>query len=166
MTAADFDAVVQTHLCGAAYIVRAAWDQLRASDSGRVLFTTSATGLYGQFGQANYGAAKAGLIGLMDVLKVEGARAGICLNTIAPVARARMTHALLPVDAAEGLGPERVPSRLLSRVGGVHGDGPDSRSGRRTPVARAGMRIRSGHHDPRQLRSFGSRTGPATSEGE
>jgi NAD(P)-dependent dehydrogenase (short-subunit alcohol dehydrogenase family) len=108
MTAADFDAVVQTHLCGAAYIVRAAWDELRASGSGRVVFTTSATGLYGQFGQANYGAAKAGLIGLMNVLKVEGARAGICVNTIAPVARTRMTQALLPADAAEGLGPERV----------------------------------------------------------
>ena len=108
MTAAEFDAVVQTHLAGGAYVVRAAWDELRGSGSGRVVFTTSATGLYGQFGQANYGAAKAGLVGLMNVLKVEGERAGICVNTIAPVARSRMTQSLLPPDALDGVGPERV----------------------------------------------------------
>ncbi len=105
MTAAEFDAVVRVHLGGAAHCTRAAWPALRESGSGRVVLTTSASGLYGQFGQANYAAAKAGLVGLLNVLKQEGARAGIRVNAVAPVARTRMTEPLLPEDAARGLDP-------------------------------------------------------------
>jgi NAD(P)-dependent dehydrogenase (short-subunit alcohol dehydrogenase family) len=104
----DFDAVIRVHLLGAAYCTRAAWPALRESGSGRVVFTTSATGLYGQVGQANYGAAKAGLIGLMNVLKHEGARYGVMVNAIAPVAWTRMTRDLLPPAAEQGLRPSLV----------------------------------------------------------
>lgn len=105
MTAADFEDVLRVHLSGTAHCTRAAWPALRESGTGRVVLTTSASGLYGQFGQANYAAAKAGLLGLLNVLKQEGARHGIRVNAIAPVARTRMTEPLLPEDAARGLDP-------------------------------------------------------------
>jgi NAD(P)-dependent dehydrogenase (short-subunit alcohol dehydrogenase family) len=104
----DFEAVVQTHLSGAAHVTRAAWEALSASPAGRVVFTTSASGLYGQFGQANYGAAKAGLIGLLNVLKQEGARHGIAVNAIAPVAWTRMTAPLLDPSLESSLQPSAV----------------------------------------------------------
>jgi NAD(P)-dependent dehydrogenase (short-subunit alcohol dehydrogenase family) len=104
----DFDYVLRTHLGGTAYCTRAAWSALQDSGSGRVVFTSSASGLYGQFGQANYAAAKAGIVGLLNVLKLEGARHGICVNAIAPVARTRMTESLLTSDVVAGLDPELV----------------------------------------------------------
>ena len=104
----DFDAVVRVHLSAAAYCAKAAWPSLVASGSGRVVFTSSASGLYGQFGQANYAAAKMGLVGLVNVLKQEGARAGVGVNAIAPVAATRMTEPLLPQAALRGLAPELV----------------------------------------------------------
>lgn len=104
----DFDAVVRVHLGGSAYTTRAAWAALQRSGTGRVVFTSSASGLYGQFGQANYAAAKAGLVGLLNVLKIEGAKNGICVNAIAPVARTRMTEELLPEDVAAGLDPDLI----------------------------------------------------------
>jgi NAD(P)-dependent dehydrogenase (short-subunit alcohol dehydrogenase family) len=108
LTAADFDAVVTGHLGASAYCTLAAWDALKASGSGRVVFTTSASGLYGLFGQANYGAAKAGLVGLMNALKLEGARAGILVNAVAPVAGTRMTEPLLSPELFSGLRPQLV----------------------------------------------------------
>ena len=104
----DFEAVVQVHLVGSAHVTRAAWAALRESPAGRVVFTTSASGLYGQFGQANYAAAKAGLVGLMNVLKQEGARYGIAVNTVAPVAWTRMTAPLLDAEIEPGLQPDLV----------------------------------------------------------
>lgn len=108
MTADEFDAVIHTHLCGSAYVTSAAWASLKESGSGRVVLTSSASGLYGSFGQANYGAAKAGMFGLMNVLKLEGSRYGIGVNSIAPVARTRMTEPLLPAEVAAGLDPDLV----------------------------------------------------------
>jgi NAD(P)-dependent dehydrogenase (short-subunit alcohol dehydrogenase family) len=105
---ADFDEVVRVHLGAPTYVTKAAWPALRASGAGRVVLTSSAGGLFGQFGQANYGAAKAALLGLMNVLVQEGARDGIAVNTIAPVARTRMTESLLPEDALAGLDPDHV----------------------------------------------------------
>jgi NAD(P)-dependent dehydrogenase (short-subunit alcohol dehydrogenase family) len=112
----DFDAVVRVHLAGAAYCVSAAWRALGASGSGRIVLTSSASGLYGQFGQANYGAAKMGLVGLLNVLTQEGSRAGVLVNAIAPVAASRMTEPLLAADALPGLAPERV-SPLVVHLG-------------------------------------------------
>jgi NAD(P)-dependent dehydrogenase (short-subunit alcohol dehydrogenase family) len=112
----DFDAVVRVHLSGAAYCASAAWPALLASGSGRIVLTSSASGLYGQFGQANYGAAKMGLVGLLNVLTQEGARKGVLVNAIAPVAASRMTEPLLPPDALPGLGPELV-SPLVVHLG-------------------------------------------------
>ncbi len=100
--------VLDVHLGGAFHVTKAAWPILSAQGSGRVVMTSSGSGLYGNFGQANYGAAKMGLIGLTRVLAIEGARAGIGVNAIAPLARSRMTEGLLPDDVLERLAPEWV----------------------------------------------------------
>ena len=105
---ADFDAVIRVHLGSPAYVTHAAWSALSESGAGRVVLTSSAGGLFGQFGQSNYGAAKAALVGLLNVLRLEGARAGIAVNAIAPVATTRMTAPLLPAEVLSGLGPEHV----------------------------------------------------------
>lgn len=108
MSFEEFDEVLRVHLAGTAYCVSAAWPALQASGSGRVVLTSSAGGLYGQFGQANYGAAKMGLVGLMNVLKQEGRRSGIHVNVIAPIATTRMTEPLLPESTHAGLDPGHV----------------------------------------------------------
>jgi NAD(P)-dependent dehydrogenase (short-subunit alcohol dehydrogenase family) len=105
MALEDFDEVVRVHLGAVAYTTRAAWAALGRSGTGRVVVTSSASGLYGQFGQANYAAAKMGLLGLVNVLKQEGARSGIRVNAIAPVAATRMTIPLLPAEIVAGLDP-------------------------------------------------------------
>lgn len=94
MEPADFETVVRVHLLGSAWCSRAAWPIMQKQQYGRIVMTTSAAGLYGNFGQSNYGAAKLGIVGLMNTLKHEGAKFGIRVNTVAPVAITRMTEDL------------------------------------------------------------------------
>ncbi|OBF17238.1 SDR family NAD(P)-dependent oxidoreductase [Mycobacterium sp. ACS4331] len=107
MTAEQVDAVFAVHLTGAFNVTRAVWPVMRGQDYGRIVQTTSGTGLFGNFGQANYGAAKMGLVGMMHVLAIEGARNGISVNAIAPIARTRMTEQIMG-DAGAAMDPELV----------------------------------------------------------
>ncbi|MEC7077052.1 MAG: SDR family oxidoreductase [Pseudomonadota bacterium] len=116
MTLDDFDMVINVHLLGAAYCSHAVWPIMREQNYGRILMTTSPTGLYGNFGQTNYGAAKLGQVGLMNSLKIEGAKNNIYTNTIAPVAATRMTENLMPEEVLDKLGPELVTPAALFLV--------------------------------------------------
>ena len=91
MTLEDFDIVMQVHIMGTAYVTHAAWPHLLAQNYGRVVFTSSGSGIYGNFGQANYGAAKMSMLGLMNVLAIEGAGKNVRVNCLAPAATTRMT---------------------------------------------------------------------------
>jgi NAD(P)-dependent dehydrogenase (short-subunit alcohol dehydrogenase family) len=104
----DFDLVINVHLLGSAYCTKAVWPIMREQNYGRIVMTTSPSGLFGNFGQANYGAAKLGLVGLMNTLKIEGAKNNIRINAIAPVAATRMTENLIPQQMLDRLGPEKV----------------------------------------------------------
>lgn len=106
MDLGDFDAVVRVHLAGAAYCTHAAWPTMAAKKYGRVIMTLSNSGLYGNFGQANYAAAKAGLIGLMNTLKIEGLRNNILVNAVAPMAATRMTEATMTPEVISRFRPE------------------------------------------------------------
>lgn len=116
MEMSDFRKVVDVHLIGSANVAHACWPIMRAQKYGRVVFTASASGIYGNFGQSNYGAAKAAMIGLMNVLHIEGARDNIRVNTLAPTAATRMTEELLPAEAAALLAPETITPGLLYLV--------------------------------------------------
>lgn len=107
MTADQVDAVIAVHLTGAFNVTRAVWPLMRAQNYGRIVQTTSGTGLFGNFGQTNYGAAKMGLVGMMHVLAIEGARNGITVNAIAPIARTRMTEEIMG-EAGKAMDPELV----------------------------------------------------------
>lgn len=108
MDPADFEQVVRVHLLGSAFATKAVWETMRAQGYGRVLMTTSSTGLGGNFGQANYGAAKAGIVGLARTLRLEGAKHGIRVNTIMPTAGTRMTADIFPEDAYKAFEPGNV----------------------------------------------------------
>jgi NAD(P)-dependent dehydrogenase (short-subunit alcohol dehydrogenase family) len=104
----DFEAVVNVHLMGTVKPAKAVWEIMKAQGHGRIVVTTSSTGLYGNFGQTNYGAAKLSLVGFMNSLKLEGAKDNIKVNAICPVAATRMTENLMPPAVLEMLKPEFV----------------------------------------------------------
>src|SRR5271155_2100049 len=113
MEAADFAKVLDVHLTGSFYCCKAVWNGMRERNYGRIVLTTSSSGLYGNFGQANYGAAKAGMIGLMNVLAEEGRKTDIRVNTISPTAATRMTEELLPPQALALMKPEAIRPAVL-----------------------------------------------------
>jgi NAD(P)-dependent dehydrogenase (short-subunit alcohol dehydrogenase family) len=117
MSEEDFERVVRVHLLGTAYFTQAVWMTMRDQNYGRVVFTSSASGVYGNFGQANYGAAKASMIGLMNVLHLEGAKYDIRVNTLVPSAATDMTRGLLPAEALDLLAPENVTPAVLFLCG-------------------------------------------------
>ncbi|ODP39038.1 SDR family NAD(P)-dependent oxidoreductase [Sphingomonas turrisvirgatae] len=117
MTMADFRTVVDVHLIGAAICSKAVWDVMRAQNYGRIVMTTSSSGLYGNFGQANYGAAKMALVGLMQTLAIEGEKYGIRVNCLAPTAATQMTHGVLAEESLAALDPALVSPGLLALVG-------------------------------------------------
>jgi NAD(P)-dependent dehydrogenase (short-subunit alcohol dehydrogenase family) len=116
MDMADFELVLRVHLIGSANCTKAVWAGMRERSYGRIVLTSSASGIYGNFGQANYGAAKAGMIGLMNVLHLEGAKIDIRVNVLAPTARTGMTEGLLSPVAAELMTPESVTPGVLFLV--------------------------------------------------
>ena len=148
----DFALIIDVHLMGTVYLTKAAWPHMQAQGHGRIIFTTSSSGLYGNFGQSNYGAAKMALVGLMQTLALEGEKSGIRVNCLAPSAATRMTEGLysesdlkglstdLVSPAVVGLASDNAPTRtvLLAGAGafeqahvtmtrGIHvGDRPDA----------------------------------------
>ncbi len=116
MDMADFRKVIEVHLMGTANVTHAVWPLMREAGYGRIVLTSSSSGLYGNFGQANYGAAKAAMMGLMNVLHIEGARDNIRVNTLAPTAATRMTESLMPPEALELLDPATITPGVLYLV--------------------------------------------------
>ena len=108
MEMADFDFVLDVHLLGTVKCAKAVWEIMREQNYGRIVVTTSSSGLYGNFGQTNYGAAKLGIVGFMNTLKLEGQKNNIHVNAIAPVAATRMTENLMPPEILKRLAPEYV----------------------------------------------------------
>ena len=126
----DFRKVLDVHVMGSVHCSKAVWPAMREQNYGRIVLTTSSSGMYGTFGQSNYGAAKAALFGLMNVLHMEGERHDIRVNAIMPSAATRMTEGLLKPEAAQLLAPDAVapgvlylvsadaPSRMVLSAGG------------------------------------------------
>jgi NAD(P)-dependent dehydrogenase (short-subunit alcohol dehydrogenase family) len=112
----DFRLIIDVHLMGAAICTQAVWNIMREQKYGRIVMTTSSSGLYGNFGQANYGAAKMALVGLMQTLSIEGARDGIHVNCLAPTAATKMTEGIMPPAVLAQLKPESVTPGLLYLV--------------------------------------------------
>ncbi len=113
MSIDDFRLVVDVHLMGAVHCTKAVWPIMNAQKYGRVLMTTSSSGLFGNFGQSNYGAAKMALVGLMQTLSIEGAKNDIRVNCLAPTAATRMTEGLMPPEVLAALTPEAVVPAML-----------------------------------------------------
>lgn len=116
MTMDDWKLVVDVHLHGSATCTKAVWNHMKENQYGRIVMTTSSSGMYGNFGQTNYGAAKAGLAGFMRTLCLEGAKYDIRVNTLSPTARSRMTENLMPEEILEKLTVESVSAGLVYLV--------------------------------------------------
>jgi NAD(P)-dependent dehydrogenase (short-subunit alcohol dehydrogenase family) len=117
MSLDDFRLVFDVHVMGAVNATKAVWAHMQAQRHGRIVMTTSSSGLYGNFGQSNYGAAKMALVGLMQTLALEGANYGVHVNCLAPTAATGMTEGVLPPEALARLSAERVSPALLALVG-------------------------------------------------
>jgi len=113
MELADFRLVLEVHLMGAVHCSKAVWPLMTEQKYGRIVMTTSSSGLYGNFGQSNYGAAKMALVGLMQTLSIEGQKNNIRVNCLAPTAATRMTEDLFPPDMLQAFGPEAVVPAML-----------------------------------------------------
>jgi NAD(P)-dependent dehydrogenase (short-subunit alcohol dehydrogenase family) len=132
MTLADFRLVLDVHLMGSVICTKAVWDGMRERKYGRIVMTTSSSGLYGNFGQANYGAAKMALVGLMQTLAIEGDKYNIRVNCLAPSAATQMTQGVIPPEGLSHLDPalvspalmaltaEDAPTRAIVCAGGGH----------------------------------------------
>lgn len=119
----DFDLVVDVHLMGAANCTKAVWDIMKAQNYGRIVMTSSSSGIYGNFGQTNYGAAKMAVVGFMNTLCIEGEKYGIKTNCLAPTAATRMTEDIIPDQRVLDLmTPESVTAGLVALVAE---DGPN-----------------------------------------
>ena len=116
MEPADFELVVRVHLLGSAFATKACWETMREQNYGRILMTTSSSGLGGNFGQSNYGAAKLGIVGLAKTLYLEGAKNNIRVNSLAPTAGTRMTEDIFPEEAFKAFNPESVVPAALFLV--------------------------------------------------
>ncbi len=116
MTVEDIDLVLAVHLRGTFLPVHAAWEIMKTQNYGRIVVTTSSTGLYGNFGQANYGAAKLGVVGMMNSLKIEGAKNDIRINAVCPIAATRMTEGLMSGQALAALRPDYVTPGVINLV--------------------------------------------------
>ncbi|MEO6364313.1 MAG: SDR family NAD(P)-dependent oxidoreductase [Caldimonas sp.] len=116
MELSDFRLVLDVHLMGAVHCCKAVWETMRERNYGRIVMTTSSSGLYGNFGQSNYGAAKMALVGLMQTLSIEGAKHDIRVNCLAPTAATRMTEKLMPEAVLQLLVPEAVTPGLIALV--------------------------------------------------
>ena len=112
----DIDLVLDVHLRGTFKPIKAVWDIMKAQAYGRIVVTTSSTGLYGNFGQANYGAGKLGVVGIMNTLKIEGAKYDIKVNAVCPIAATRMTEGLMPQAMLDNLLPEYVTPGVMNLV--------------------------------------------------
>ena len=113
----DFRLVLDVHVMGAVNVTKAVWARMQSQNHGRIVMTTSASGLYGNYGQSNYSAAKMALVGLMQTLALEGAKYDIRVNCLAPSAITAMTDGLLPPEATAVMTPERVSPGLIALVG-------------------------------------------------
>lgn len=116
MGIADFRKVLEVHLMGSVNCTKAVWPHMADAGYGRILMTTSSSGIYGNFGQTNYGSAKSGLVGLMNSLAIEGVKKNIKVNSIAPTAATRMTEDLLPQQVLDIMGPETIAPGALFMV--------------------------------------------------
>jgi NAD(P)-dependent dehydrogenase (short-subunit alcohol dehydrogenase family) len=117
MSLEDFRAVLEVHLAGSAVCTKAVWPIMREQAYGRILFTSSSSGIFGNFGQANYGAAKMGLVGLMNVLHLEGKKYDIRVNCLSPTAGTRMTEDIFPEEAFGLFAPELVSPAVVFLCG-------------------------------------------------
>lgn len=113
MDLADFELVLDVHLKGTVNCTKACWDLMKEQQYGRIVMTSSSSGIYGNFGQTNYGAAKMGIVGFMNSLAIEGQKYGIHVNSLAPIAATRMTEDLMPENVLQLLQPEYVTPAVV-----------------------------------------------------
>ncbi|NRA84957.1 MAG: SDR family NAD(P)-dependent oxidoreductase, partial [Gammaproteobacteria bacterium] len=114
MTLDDFKLVMDVHVMGSVNCTKAVWDIMREQNYGRIVMTTSSSGMYGNFGQSNYGAAKMAVLGLMNTLVIEGAKNNVRINALAPTAGTRMTEDLMPAEIVRAFSPESVTAGMLT----------------------------------------------------